>query len=79
MRRQLTTGQSMGMSTTTAEGIPLALETVLLRQDVHGANIALCILLGVERSNTTLFEGHLATLLRQVQLAAFSAPVSGVV
>lgn len=75
--RQLTKGQSMGMSSITAEGIPLALETVLMRQDVHGANISLCILLGVERSNTTLFEGHLTTLLRQVQVAAFSATVSG--
>lgn len=66
----------MAMSTLTAEAIPPAIETVLLRQDVSGANIALCMLLGVERSNAALFEGHLAVLLRQVQVAAFAAPVS---
>jgi len=66
----------MAMSTLTAEAIPPAIETVLLRQDVSGANIALCMLLGVERSNVALFEGHLAVLLRQVQVAAFAASVS---
>ena len=71
----LIAGQSMAMSTLTSEAIPPALENVLLRQDALGASIALCVLLGVERSNIVLFEGHLTVLLRQIQVAAFAAPV----
>jgi hypothetical protein len=65
----------MAMSTLASEVISSALDDLLLRQDVSGANITLCVLLGVERSNTTLFEGHLAVLLRQIQVAAFAVPV----
>ena len=42
------------------------------------ANLALCMLLGVERSDEALFENSLPILLRQIQVAAFTSKVSHV-
>lgn len=47
----------------------------LLRGDHTASNLALCIILGVERSSPLLFESHLVELLQQVQMAAFSSKV----
>lgn len=47
----------------------------LLREDAHAANLVLCILLGVERSNTLLFEANLPVFLGQVQVVAFAGKV----
>jgi len=47
----------------------------LFRNDAQAANLALCILLGVERSNPILFERNLPVLLRQVQVVAFQGEV----
>jgi hypothetical protein len=69
-------GQAMSMSTFTAEAIAPAIDTMLIRNDAPAANIALCVLLGVERSNSPLFESNLPILLRQVQVAAFAGVVS---
>ncbi|WVF70243.1 hypothetical protein IAT40_005032 [Kwoniella sp. CBS 6097] len=66
-------GQAMAMSTLTAEAVELAIENLLLRGDQTAANLALCIILGVERSSPILFEAHLPVLLRQVQMAAFGS------
>ncbi|OCF37694.1 hypothetical protein I316_00821 [Kwoniella heveanensis BCC8398] len=66
-------GQAMAMSTLTAEAVELAIENLLLRGDQTAANLALCIILGVERSSPVLFEVHLPVLLRQVQMAAFGS------
>ena len=54
--------------------LPRLMGTSLLRQGNTSANTALCILLGVERSNSPLFENSLPILLRQVQFTAFSTP-----
>lgn len=67
----------MGMSTLTAEAVAPAIDNVLQRQDAPAANIALSVLLGVERSNSPLFESNLPILLRQVQIAAFAGRVRG--
>ncbi|WVQ77110.1 hypothetical protein IAR50_006793 [Cryptococcus sp. DSM 104548] len=66
-------GQAMAMSSLTAEAVTLAIENLLLRGDNTASNLALCIILGVERSSPTLFESHLPELLRQVQMAAFGS------
>lgn len=65
----------MAMSTITAEAIAPAIDTMLIRNDAPAANIALCVLLGVEQSNSPLFESNLPILLRQVQIAAFAGVV----
>ncbi|WWC66185.1 uncharacterized protein I206_100086 [Kwoniella pini CBS 10737] len=64
-------GQAMAMSTLTSEAVSLAIENLLLRGDQTASNLALCIILGMERSSSILFESHLQILLRQVQMAAF--------
>ncbi|KAK8866140.1 hypothetical protein IAR55_001291 [Kwoniella newhampshirensis] len=66
-------GQAMAMSSLTAEAVGLAIENLLLRGDQTTASLALCIILGVERSSPLLFESNLPVLLRQVQMAAFGA------
>ncbi|WWD17654.1 hypothetical protein CI109_102095 [Kwoniella shandongensis] len=66
-------GQAMAMSTLTAEAVGLAIENLLLSGNHVAANLALCIILGVERSSSLLFESHLPVLLRQVQMAAFGS------
>ncbi|OXG92409.1 hypothetical protein C345_05935 [Cryptococcus neoformans A2-102-5] len=66
-------GQAMAMSTLTSEAVTLAIENLLLRGDHTASNLALCIILGVERSSPLLFESHLVELLQQVQMAAFSS------
>jgi len=68
-------GQAMGMANLTAEALAPAIENVLQRQDTAAANIVLSVLLGVERSNSPLFESNLPILLRQVQIAAFAGRV----
>ncbi|KIR78890.1 hypothetical protein I306_04100 [Cryptococcus gattii EJB2] len=62
-------GQAMAMSTLTSEAVTLAIENL---GDHTASNLALCIILGVERSSPLLFESHLPELLRQVQMSAFS-------
>ncbi|WVQ82472.1 hypothetical protein IAT38_004601 [Cryptococcus sp. DSM 104549] len=66
-------GQAMAMSSLTAEAVALAIGNLLLRGDQTAANLALAIILGVERSSPLLFETHLPELLRQVQMAAFGS------
>ncbi|WRT64368.1 uncharacterized protein IL334_001300 [Kwoniella shivajii] len=66
-------GQAMAMSNLTSEAVSLAIENLLLRGDQTAANLALCIILGIERSSPILFESHLPVLLRQVQMAAFGS------
>nr|ODN96689.1 hypothetical protein L204_03398 [Cryptococcus depauperatus CBS 7855] len=66
-------GHAMAMSSLTAEAVSLAIENLLLRGDQTAANLALCIILGVERSSPLLFEGHLSELLRQVGMTAFGS------
>ncbi|ODN92024.1 hypothetical protein L198_05696 [Cryptococcus wingfieldii CBS 7118] len=63
-------GQAMAMSSLTAEAVTLAIENL---GNNTAANLALCIILGVERSSPTLFESHLPELLQQVQMAAFDS------
>lgn len=63
----------MGMGTCRAEAVTLAIENLLPRGGHTASNLALCIILGVERSSPLLFESHLPELLRQVQMAAFSS------
>ncbi|KAL0241969.1 hypothetical protein I308_106143 [Cryptococcus tetragattii IND107] len=65
-------GQAMAMSTLTSEAVTLAIENLLQRGDHTASNLALCIILGVERPSPLLFESHLPELLRQVQMTAFS-------
>lgn len=62
----------MAMSTVTAEAIAPAIDTLLVRGNAPSACVALCVLLGVEQSNSPLFESNLPILLRQVQIAAFA-------
>lgn len=45
----------MAMSATTAEAVVLAVENLLLRGDLLASDLALCILLGVERSSPVVF------------------------
>ncbi|WVQ61961.1 uncharacterized protein L199_000094 [Kwoniella botswanensis] len=66
-------GQAMAMSSLTSEAVSLAIENLLLRGDQIASNLALCIILGIERSSSILFESHLPVLLRQVQMAAFGS------
>ncbi|WVW82548.1 hypothetical protein I302_104559 [Kwoniella bestiolae CBS 10118] len=63
-------GQAMAMSSLTSEAVSLAIENLLLRGDQIASNLGLCIILGIERSSSILFESHLPVLLRQVQMAA---------
>ncbi|CAD6575349.1 MAG: hypothetical protein TREMPRED_001360 [Tremellales sp. Tagirdzhanova-0007] len=65
-------GQATAMSTSTAEAVATTVDNLLLRGDAHAANLVLCVLLGVERSNTLLFETNLPVFLRQVQVVAFA-------
>ncbi|WVR06060.1 hypothetical protein IAU60_003088 [Kwoniella sp. DSM 27419] len=66
-------GQAMTMNSVTAEAVGVAIENLIIRGDQLAANLALCIILGVERSSSILFETHLPVLLRQVQMAAFGS------
>ncbi|WWC86456.1 uncharacterized protein L201_001333 [Kwoniella dendrophila CBS 6074] len=66
-------GQAMAMSNLTSEAVSLAIENLLLRGDQTASNLGLCIILGIERSSSILFENHLPVLLRQVQMAAFGS------
>jgi hypothetical protein len=72
-------GQAMALSPATADGAALAVDNLLLRGESFRGELVLCILLGVERSNSRVFEASLTVLLRQTQASAFSSLVSELV
>lgn len=68
-------GHSLAMSPVSHDLIQLAIENLLLK---NAHETSLCLLLGVKRSNASLFAHHLSTLLRQVQVTAFTLESTGI-
>ncbi|KAK4687661.1 hypothetical protein P7C73_g2454, partial [Tremellales sp. Uapishka_1] len=66
-------GHAMSMSPMTEEAVVLAVENILGRRQDQSITLALCILLGVEKANSALFETNLPILLKQVQAASLSS------
>lgn len=62
-------GHCLAMTPVSHDLIQLAVENLLIK---NAHEISLCLLLGVKRSNPALFAHHLSTLLRQIQVTAFS-------